>query len=147
MIAEADRSRCAIMIALDVMLALRPLRPLGRCLARLAVAALLRAGLTRRGMLRPRLLRPAVALAAALARSLLARLAMLMRLIAGLDALDARGLHRLGLPLAVLARLAVAIGAPWCAVAAEPAAASFATAGALGRRTASAASAPTLARH
>ena len=136
MIAEADRRRCAIIVALDVAFALGPLRPLMRCVAAWLVLHARLRGLLGAGTLRARL-----SLAIAFARFLaalrtfplmLARLRTCgARLIGGsLRRALAWRLDRLRMLLAILvARLAGAIRAPRCAVAAEPAAASsFATA-------------------
>jgi hypothetical protein len=109
-IAEADRRRSAIMIALDVALALRPLRPLVRGAALLVVATLVGTGLARPAMLGAGLLRPGLLLSIALARGILALRAMLARLLTGLEALDARGTHGLGMRLAVLAWPTMPVG-------------------------------------
>ena len=148
MVTEANWSRPAIMVTLDVALAVRPLRPLGGSSVRLAVTALLGADLARRTWLGPWLLRPGMPVAARLARTFVTRLAMLTRLITSFDPVDL--LDPLSMPLAVVARFAVAIGTLRCTVEAEPAAALAASrtiAGALGKRTAaSAAPAPPLTR-
>jgi hypothetical protein len=101
-IAEADRSRSAIMIALDVAFALRPLRPFMRCAALLAVAALLGTGFARGAMLAAASATGPAGNRAALARAFWRGASggwrCSVRLIARLDAFYARG------PLARLPR-------------------------------------------
>jgi hypothetical protein len=138
-IAEADRSRSAIMVALDMALALRSLRPFRRCAALLATVALFGSRFARSTMLRPRLLRTGV-LPIALARGILALRAMLAWLLAGFEALRMRSPQRLGMPFAVLAWPTGPVGTVRRTVAAGPAAARLATAGTFSRSAAPAAS-------